>query len=62
MEEDSSSEDEDREKSEDRRKSGPPIPDALQPPLPPQPDKVIVKKGYDPKQGILTLILFYTYI
>ncbi|CAH0395629.1 unnamed protein product [Bemisia tabaci] len=51
MEEDSSSEDEDREKSEDRRKSGPPIPDALQPPLPPQPDKVIVKKGYDPKQA-----------
>jgi splicing factor 3A subunit 1 len=43
-------------------KKGPPVPmpgrEVLQPPpLPPTPDKVLVKKGYDPKQGELLLVL-----
>jgi hypothetical protein len=27
------------------------------PPLPPTPDKVVVKKGYDPKQGMLVCVV-----
>lgn len=29
------------------------------PPLPPAPDRVIVKKGYDPKQGTFTNSTFF---
>lgn len=36
-----------REHSSDKKSA----PHALQPPLPPAPDKVIVKKGYNPKQS-----------
>jgi splicing factor 3A subunit 1 len=28
------------------------------PPLPPTPDKVVVKKGYDPKQGMSVCVLY----
>ncbi len=62
MEEESSSESEDESREEmvplaiDRKQFGstaPPLP-----PLPPAPDKVIVKKGYDPKLGIQKYVLF----
>ncbi|CAG2069017.1 unnamed protein product, partial [Timema podura] len=58
MEEESSSEEEEEEVSvPSTKKTQPPPPpqprDIQQPPpLPPSPDKVIVKKGYDPKQAV----------
>nr|CAD7412311.1 unnamed protein product [Timema cristinae] len=58
MEEESSSEEEEEEVSvPSTKKTQPPPPpqprDVQQPPpLPPSPDKVIVKKGYDPKQAV----------
>lgn len=59
MEEGSSSEEEDDGPPGERKLSAPlppppPPKDTMQPPpLPPMPDRVLVKKGYDPKQGIL---------
>ena len=57
MEEESSSESEEEESDIrmpplpiDKKQFGVPAPHL--PPLPPAPDKVIIKKGYDPKQGI----------
>lgn len=59
MEEESSSDESDEEPSRPSKPAPPPPmmnkppPPLTQPPLPPAPDKVIVKKGYDPKQGKL---------
>lgn len=60
MEEESSSESEDENEglplNVDRQQyasTAPPLP-----PLPPAPDRVIVKKGYDPKLGNILLIYF----
>jgi splicing factor 3A subunit 1 len=60
--EEESSEEEDDSPPVPSGKKGPPVPmpgrEVLQPPpLPPTPDKVLVKKGYDPKQGELLLVL-----
>ena len=57
MEEGSSSEEDDGPPGERKLPSAPPPPpppkDTMQPPpLPPMPDRVLVKKGYDPKQGM----------
>jgi len=35
-----------------------PISQSQPPPLPPAPDKVLVKKGYDPKQGTQIFCIF----
>lgn len=65
MEEGSSSEDDDDGPPGERKlPAAPPPPpppkDTMQPPpLPPMPDRVVVKKGYDPKQGMLD---YYNFI
>lgn len=65
MEEESSEEeDESPAMSVHSGKKAPPMPMPARevhqpPPLPPTPDKVVVKKGYDPKQGWSLHVLYF---